>query len=1158
MTNIPLSQSLEKSAQCVRPLELLLQAGTLSQQEKEILQNALSTMGVQADTLQENLQTLVNQYQKFNSAAKQQIWERKLLDLTLRNSLLNYRVGKNAYVVPNQLAGQIEDTLESGQEICLESAALNSLYRAMRNSIEETGANTLYLALGTLVWIGKDKKEHKAPILLMPVELVKLKGKNTYSIRKRDDDTVLNITLLEMLSVDFQLQIEGIQPLPADASGIDVSLVLHHVANAVAEQTGWQVCDDAVLGIFSFTKFVLWNDIHTNESLIAANPLIRSLIEGRLLLPPAAPMADIRQLDAVDMPTSHLIPLDADSSQIEALIDAENGLSFVLSGPPGTGKSQSITNMIANMLYHGKRVLFVAQKKAALDVVKERLDKIGLSTFCLELHSNKVDKRHFLSQLQLAVETTHQKVGNEYETLANQLFIERQKLSAYADALHKKREHGYSLYQCIENMHDASITPIALPPSIFASKENDLLKTLTQRVVDLVGLQSILGIAPAQHPLYGLYPIKQDAKSLSSYMKQDALENQLPQLPLVLEGLKQQIERNAKFISKTTKQYIEGDYKCKKFFQVAKVSDNLLEDIDAFIAASQKWNMHINLLPQWGSYVSQLQALEQIGLGDVIARFEQGESVESLCKALQLGFYQQLARGIVESDPLLKDYSGIKMEQIIKCYTQLHHDFQQLSQKELLSKLSAKRQTVQTNQSCSAELTLLRKRIANKGRGASIRTMIEQMPTTLPLLCPVMLMSPLSVAQYLDAHAEPFDLVIFDEASQMPTSEAVGAIARAKAAIVVGDSKQMPPTSFFSLTQTNEDEADIDDLESILDDCTALSMPMRSLKWHYRSKHEDLITFSNVHYYDSSLMTFPSANHNQPKISLQQVEGYYDAGKSRTNMAEAKAIVAEVVSRMQNEPNRSIGVIAFSLGQSNLIEDLLNEAFVENPTLEQQNATSKEPIFVKNLENVQGDERDVILFSVGYAPDQDGKLLMNFGPLNKAGGEKRLNVAITRARYEMKLFAVLRADQIDEKRTSARGVLDLKQFMKYAAGQDTLQVAKNSSSQTDVIAQQIASWLRQQGYQVETSIGASACKVDIAVATSTHAESYKLGIILDGSHYYNLNTTSDREIVKPAVFNMLGWNLMRVFTLDWFLYPENVKKKIVEKLTHSTVLPLDK
>ena len=1144
-----LRQSLERGAQCVRPLELLLQAKTLSEQDKKVLAGALSTVSVQSEAVGQQLSELLQRFGEQQSSAKQQLWERKLLDLSLRNSLLNYHVGRNAYIVPNQTAAQLEDVLEAGQEIGVDGAALNPIYRAMRNNLEEMGVNTLYLALGTLVWVGKDKKEHKAPILLMPVELVKLKGKDAYAVRKRDDDTVLNITLLEMLSAEFQIAIDGINPLPSDHSGIDVSWVLHHVALAVAEQPTWQVLDDAVLGNFSFTKFVMWNDIHTNASAVASHPLVRSFIEGRLLLSSDAPMADMRQLDTVDMPTSHLIPLDADSSQIEALIDAENGHSFVLSGPPGTGKSQSITNIIANMLYHGKRVLFVAQKKAALDVVKERLDKIGLSTFCLELHSNKVDKRHFLAQLQQAIESSHPAVGNEFESLANELFLERQKLSFYADALHKRRDNGYSLYECIEKMHDAAVAPLALPSSLFAKKDPQLLPALKQRIVDLMAQQMVLGMAPAQHPLYGLYPLQDEKKALATYMQQETLEAYLPQLTKVLENLKQQMERNAKFISKTARQYIEGDYKCKKFFQVARVADELLEDMDAFIMACGRWNEHISLLPQWRSYVAQLQELEQMGLGAVATRFEQGESVENLCKALELGFYQQQAQEIVASDPLLKDYSGIKLEQIIKSYTQLHQEFQQLSQKELVSKLSAKRQTVQTNQSCSAELTLLRKRISNKGRGASIRSMIEQMPTTLPQLCPVMLMSPLSVAQYLDAHAEPFDLVIFDEASQMPTNEAVGAIARAKAAIVVGDSKQMPPTSFFSLSQTNEEEVDIDDLESILDDCIALLMPTRSLKWHYRSKHEDLITFSNVHYYDSSLITFPSVNHNQPKISLQQVEGYYDAGKSRTNMAEAQAIVAEVMRRMQEEPERSIGVIAFSLGQSNLIEDLLNEAFVENPDLELQNANSKEPIFVKNLENVQGDERDVILFSVGYAPDKDGKLLMNFGPLNKAGGEKRLNVAITRARYEMKVFAVLHADQIDEKRTNARGVLDLKQFMKYAAGQEVLQLATDNTTQDEVVAEQIASWLTSMGYQVKTTVGASACKMDIAVVSPLNNDAYALGIVLDGTHYYNLNTTRDREIVKPAVFSMLGWNTLRVFTLDWFLYPETVKKKILEKLS---------
>jgi superfamily I DNA and/or RNA helicase len=224
----------------------------------------------------------------------------------------------------------------------------------------------------------------------------------------------------------------------------------------------------------------------------------------------------------------------------------------------------------------------------------------------------------------------------------------------------------------------------------------------------------------------------------------------------------------------------------------------------------------------------------------------------------------------------------------------------------------------------------------------------------------------------------------------------------------------------------------MDDLESILDDCISLSMPSRYLGWHYRSKHESLIAFSNQNYYDGRLTTFPSADDMVPHVTLQHVEGYYDQGKTRTNRAEAEAIVAETLQRLQNEAARSIGIVAFSKTQSDLIEDLLSDALAQHPDLEQQNMEAEEPLFIKNLENVQGDERDVILFSVGYGPDKDGKLSMNFGPLNKIGGERRLNVAVSRARYEMKVFSTLRPEQIDERRTQAEGVLGLKQFLRFA------------------------------------------------------------------------------------------------------------------------------
>ena len=429
--------------------------------------------------------------------------------------------------------------------------------------------------------------------------------------------------------------------------------------------------------------------------------------------------------------------------------------------------------------------------------------------------------------------------------------------------------------------------------------------------------------------------------------------------------------------------------------------------------------------------------------------------------------------------------------------------------------------------------------------------MIEQMPLLLGKLCPVMLMSPLSVAQYISPEADKFDIVIFDEASQMPTCEAVGAIARAKAAIVVGDTKQMPPTNFFNSSTTDETDADIDDLESIIEDCIALSMPTRSLKWHYRSNHEDLISFSNHHYYDNTLITFPACDDCCSHVTLQHVQGYYDAGKTRTNIAEAQAIVEEVVYRIQKQPNQSIGVVAFSSQQSNLIEDLLAEKFAANPNVEELSNQCYEPLFVKNLENVQGDERDVILFSVGYGPDKDGKVSMNFGPLNKTGGEKRLNVAVTRARREMKVFSTLRAEDIDERRTQAEGVLSLKSFLRYAEGRQA-SVDNSSQGSCSAITTQIAQWLQTQGYGVTLDVGTSDCRVDIAVTNPLQPSEYQLGVITDGAYCTQLTTIDDMEIVRPTMLRRLGWNVLRIKTIDWFMQPEIVKKQILDELNKKT------
>lgn len=1149
------NKSLVRSAELSKTLVNALDRKNIDKTEEVKVKRQIGNIFTQATAIEEQLQKMCKEFAVEINSAKLQLWERKLLDLTLRNNLLNMKSRSNAVPYPHPDIAELEDELFEGKEFILEKKELKPLYRAVRTNIEESGANTLFLTLGSLKWQERaGGKEYRAPILLMPVDMVPL-GKERYAIRRRDEETMLNITLMEFLAQNFEITVEGLAPLPQDNHGIDVSLVLHTVREAVKEQENWCVEEDSVLGIFSFTKFVMWNDIHSHSQAVMNNDIVRSLVEGRLLVEDNTPAADAREMDTSLRPEATAIPVDADSSQLEAIVETERGRSFILYGPPGTGKSQTITNLIANAVYHGKRVLFVAQKKAALDVVQSRLAKIGIAPFCLELHSNKMDKRHFLAQMQEVIELPQQKANEDYERVANNLYEQRIQLICYIDALHKRHNNGFSLYECIEKYIALDTTPLCLPQDFVQEKTRDDAEAFCDRIMSLESAATILGTSPEQHPLHGMLPKKMEEKSsgyAKSYATNDTVDKLLPTLLPAVNNLKQQIERAQKMSLslKTTRQYIESDYKWKKFLAVATVSDELLDDIGLLANAVERWNSNISLLPQWQKYADLLNSLRDCGLDSAANLYLKGTPLLEVKDAFMAAFYKETALAIIAKNTVLGAFNGLLFEQVIEKYTQLTKEFQQLTRKELVARLAANIPLETNDPQLSSEMTLLRKRIGNKGRGTSIRGIIDQMPNLLPSLCPVMLMSPLSVAQYIDINAPKFDIVVFDEASQMPTSEAIGSIARANTAVIVGDPKQMPPTSFFAVSVTDEDNADIDDLESILDDCISLSMPARYLGWHYRSKHESLITFSNKNYYDSRLVTFPSADDLKSHVTWQKVDGYYDFGKTRTNRAEAEAITAETIERLRNCPERSVGIVAFSRQQSDLIEDLLTEELAKHPELELQNRQSEEPLFIKNLENVQGDERDIILFSVGYGPDKEGNVSMNFGPLNKAGGERRLNVAVSRARYEMKVFSTLTPEQIDERRTQAEGVLGLKRFLKYARQGNEIAAEKSAAkekSRTDMV-EQIAAKIREHGYRVNTKVGTSDFRVDIAVVDPADSEKYLLGIICDGSGYYRLKTARDREIVQPTVLRLLGWELMHVWSLDWFMHPDTILKNILDRI----------
>ncbi len=1342
---------------------------------------------------------------------KQLMWERKLLDLSLRNNLLNIRITKNTLQLISADLDKFEDALADGSEFRLLpkpndwnnplynfglynslvstdpiieliksevsqkrlrtylpetelDKALKHLYRSSRLSIEENGANTLYLAIGLLRWYETPTSERPryAPILLLPVEMVRKSAAKGYIIRSREEDSLLNITLVEMLRQNFGINVPGLDPLPTDGSGVNVRLIYSIFRNSIKNQPKWDVEEQAILGIFSFNKFIMWNDIHNNSRKLLSNKLVSSLVNGKIEFEVDNECVDAAELEKTMTPADIVLPISADSSQLEAVYEAINDKTYILHGPPGTGKSQTITNIISNALYKGKRVLFVAEKMAALSVVQSRLEAIGLSPFCLELHSNKAKKTGVLSQLKTTTEVAKQQSPESFSREANRLFELRKELNKYIEALHKSYPFGISLYEAITRY-----TLLDVESEINFS--STLFPTLTGQQIrewqDIVDLLVSIGNAcghPNNHPLAGINipeytpELKEKVKialteiiqiltrlkacssaihsltgdtNEASYTKSqtdsaDGLFSLLLRIPELTPELLEQLnpnetlaecgdivnhgkERdkyktfimqyftedilavNAKVLLNTW-HIAEGKWFIPKYFGKKKVYQQLAmyihngsikkldirtiltaiikyQDEQRYVASyadtlstlfgkyakpeTEQWNkietiiedflsfdtlllnftkdiptavcvkqtlsrnvingvdsfrkIHYNRImefknavsqltdatfnisemlgidnntfynntPNWiddaltqlNCYVGSIEKLKdwyqwlaanrkavQLGIGFVAEEYNVRNIPTNWLKdSFNKGFYHAVINYIIANEPNLNLFKGKLFEDVILKYQELTDAFQDITKKELYAKLAANIPNFTVEAVRNSEVGILQRNIKNNARGTSLRSLFDQIPTLLSRMCPCMLMSPISVAQYINPDADKFDLIVFDEASQMPTYEAVGAIARGNNMIIVGDPKQMPPTNFFSVNTVDEDNLDKEDLESILDDSLALSIPSRYLLWHYRSKHESLIAFSNSEYYDNKLLTFPSPDNIESKVRLVRIEGFYDKGKSRQNKQEAQAVVNEIERRLSSETlrKRSIGVVTFSSVQQMLIEDLLSDLYLFRPDLETIALEGEEPLFIKNLENVQGDERDVILFSVGYGPDAEGRVSMNFGPLNRVGGERRLNVAVSRARYEMMIFSTLRSDQIDLNKTSAVGVSGLKRFLEYAEKGGLINRANQVNLNNKIsIEHDIARKLEASGYQVHTNIGTSGYKIDIGVVDAHNPNRYVLGILCDGENYRQTKTARDREIVQSGVLRMLGWNICRVWTLDWWENPLEVLEMIKREI----------
>jgi len=1342
-----------------------------------------------------------------SETAKQRLerWKAKLLDLSLRNKLLNFKEGARTLRFPFADIHELEDELADSKSFRIrprigsfdeedprskalhearndeqvqKSMALDAqrqsilhssstpaetkkrlleLYRSSRSAFEESGANILYLALGFLEWYEAKSSElpRWSPILLVPVQLERESGGQGYELKKIEDETRVNTTLIEKLKQDFGLKMDGLSALPEDNSGVDVQAVLRKFTLRVANMPRWNVHERCHLAEFSFAKFLMWQDLEGRIEELLHNPVFEHILQGsREALPLAAPLVDSNEIDATRPAADTLTVVDADPTQMQAIFAAQDGSSFVLQGPPGTGKSQTITNLIAQLLGKGSSVLFVSEKMAALDVVKTRLDKVGLGAFCLELHSNKSSKKAVLKQLEESFDGRENARSPSWEAQTAKLSESRQSLNDFAELLGRPTGFGATIHAALSELiglrdvprvdvgsdviprtqdqartwNDAarrletacdelSSSPGASPWAqvrksewsqewqlsvertlddalrILASLETsarnamdalnldrdptslDLasfcrLRSLTDILLASRAPTKALVTAPASQgvehtvkELTGLVRHRQEqfARVTSTFREGvldvdlDGLRRrfrrwsqsnalvrffmlfgarrtlsghlQAPKLPppsAVVEELDRAVDvrktdailqkREAEArdllgpVWRSANTDIEGAQKtledARRFRRIAlEIADafgepnlfdrwstlyteqpeliaegttngqalrGFVENFSQFegkmrhletlleLSSSrprstlgelrtlfETWKMHLGDLRFMCNVRRAQDELMQLGLGAISAALDAGTvAPNEVSDATRRAVLDAWWVDLCGREPRLRNFSGAQHEMDIRRFRDLDKQTQIMAQQEVVARLADR---VPSAQEPGAEMAVLRNQFEKKHHILPIRKLFAKVPGILRRMKPCVLMSPLSVAQYLDPSIEKFDVVVFDEASQIPPWDAIGVIARGRQVVIVGDSKQLPPTSFFDKGSSEDedsetDEHDLVDLESILNEGAASGLQQLSLRWHYRSRHESLIAFSNHHYYDGKLNTFPSAAHEVEGlgVSLRSVpDGFYDRGASRTNKAEAEALVAEL-ERILDEygDEKSVGVVTFSQTQQRLIEDLVEQRLQTRKDLARHfSPIAPEHVFIKNLENVQGDERDIMLFSVCYAPDRSGKVTMNFGPLNQDGGERRLNVAITRARERLVVFSTLRAEQIDTRRTRAVGAEHLKTFLDYAARgmvaiDATTELTGHEPDSPFEVAVKHA--LESKGWEVETQVGISGYRLDLAIVHPDQAGTYLAAVECDGAAYHSSLYARERDRLRELVLEGLGWNIHRIWSTDWW------------------------
>lgn len=582
--------------------------------------------------------------------------------------------------------------------------------------------------------------------------------------------------------------------------------------------------------------------------------------------------------------------------------------------------------------------------------------------------------------------------------------------------------------------------------------------------------------------------------------------------------------------------------------------------LDRIASRLAMWLANAELLSKWVAYRARAERGQVLGLQVFVERLQDGRlnPVEAI-PVFEMAYFEALLTDLVRRDPELGRFDGILHGNVAQEFASL--DKQRIAAASLEVVRAHHRRIPQP--SGVGPVGVLRGEMARRRGHMPIRQLMQRAAPAVQALKPVLMMSPLSVAQFLTPGVMTFDLLVMDEASQIQPVDALGAIARCKQVVVVGDERQLPPTRFFSKMtsgqgeEDDEDGAGVSDIESILGLFTARGLPQRMLRWHYRSRHQSLIAVSNSQFYENKLFIVPSPYTQEAGMGLlfrHVPDGVFDSGGTGTNPIEARLVAEEVIRHAKTEPERSLGVATFSSKQRRAIQDELEVLRRLNPDTEEFfHGHPNEPFFVKNLENVQGDERDAIMISVGYGRNAQGYMAMRFGPLGADGGERRLNVLISRAKRRCEVFSSITDDDIDLERAKGKGVFAFKLFLHYARTGRLLMAQATGREPDSVFEEQVAKALQERGYQVHPQVGIAGFFIDLAIADQQRPGRYVLGIECDGASYHSSRSARDRDRLRQAVLEDHGWIIHRIWSTDWFQRPQEQLDRVIAAIEAAKV-----